>query len=31
EMVGTYQTGPGDFGYWATRTQSYLNSPTPLP
>ncbi|MDX6351510.1 MAG: hypothetical protein QOF84_6300, partial [Streptomyces sp.] len=31
EMVGTYQSGPGDFGYWATRTQSYLNSPTPLP
>lgn len=31
EMVGTNQTGPGDFGYWATRTQSYLNSPTPLP
>ncbi|WP_107451591.1 fibronectin type III domain-containing protein, partial [Actinacidiphila rubida] len=31
EMVGTNQTGPGDFGYWVTRTQSYLAHPTPLP
>jgi hypothetical protein len=31
EMVGTNQTGPGDFGYWVTRTQSYLSNPTPLP
>lgn len=31
EMVGTNQTGPGDFGYWITRTQSYLASPLALP
>ncbi|MFE0459550.1 carbohydrate binding domain-containing protein [Kitasatospora sp. NPDC058965] len=31
EMVGTNQTGPGDFGYWVTRTQSYLAAPVPLP
>lgn len=31
EMVGTDQTAPGDFGYWVTRTQSYLQNPTPLP
>ncbi|MBM9507796.1 carbohydrate binding domain-containing protein [Actinacidiphila acididurans] len=31
EMVGTNQTGPGDFGYWVTRTQSYLRSPAALP
>ncbi|MCX4747623.1 carbohydrate binding domain-containing protein [Kitasatospora sp. NBC_01287] len=31
ETSGTDQSGPGDFGYWATRTQSYLAAPTPLP
>ncbi|SEF56381.1 Fibronectin type III domain-containing protein [Actinacidiphila yanglinensis] len=31
EMVGTDQTGPGDFGYWVTRTQSYLAAPVSLP
>ncbi len=31
EMVGNDQSGPGDFGYWVTRTQSYLANPTPLP
>jgi hypothetical protein len=31
EMVGTNQTGPSDFDYWVTRTQSYLAAPTALP
>ncbi|WP_328463346.1 hypothetical protein [Streptomyces sp. NBC_00448] len=31
EMVGTDQTGPGDFGYWVTRTQSSLADPAPPP
>ncbi|WP_329582074.1 carbohydrate binding domain-containing protein [Kitasatospora sp. NBC_01250] len=31
ETSGTDQSGPGDFGYWVTRTQSYLAAPTPLP
>lgn len=31
EMVGTNQSQPGDFGYWVTRTQSYLANPAPLP
>ncbi|MFE9423298.1 carbohydrate binding domain-containing protein [Kitasatospora sp. NPDC006697] len=31
EMSGADQSAPGDFGYWATRTQSYLAAPTPLP
>ncbi|GAA1933626.1 carbohydrate binding domain-containing protein [Kitasatospora viridis] len=31
ETSGADQTAPGDFGYWATRTQSYLAAPTPLP